>query len=70
MMAIGSGKRRRRKTSLARDLEAWLKDPEFAREYRAARAEIAAVDNVVNAKVRDQAPGRPEEHTASVRRRA
>ena len=42
----------RRKTAFDRDLEEQLKDPEFAREYHAARAEIAAVDKATNAFLR------------------
>ncbi len=42
----------RRKTAFDRDLEAQLKDPAFAREYKAARAEIAAVDKATNAFLR------------------
>jgi DNA-binding phage protein len=49
---MSTGTVRRRKTAFDRDLEAQLKDPEFAREYHAARAEIAAVDKATNAFLR------------------
>jgi DNA-binding phage protein len=47
-----SGKPRRRRTAFDRDLEEQIKDPEFAREYHAARAEIATVDKATNAFLR------------------
>jgi DNA-binding phage protein len=42
-------KARRPKTSFELELESQLKDPEFAREFHAARSEIAAVDKATNA---------------------
>lgn len=42
----------RPKTSFDRDLEAQLKNPEFRREFNAARAEIAAVDKATTAFLR------------------
>jgi DNA-binding phage protein len=51
-MNMPAGKLRRRQTAFDRDLEEQLKDPEFAREYHAARAEIAAVDKATNAFLR------------------
>ena len=45
-------KARRSQTSFELELESQLKDPEFAREFRAARAEIAAVDKATNAFLR------------------
>jgi len=41
-------KAQRPKTSFDLELEKQLKDPEFAREFRAARAEIAVVDKATN----------------------
>lgn len=51
-MSTVKAKSQRTKTSFDLDLEEQLKDPEFAREFHAARAEIAAVDKATNAFLR------------------
>jgi hypothetical protein len=48
-MSDVKGRGQRAKTGSDRDIEVWLKEPDFAREYEVARAEIAAVDKATNA---------------------